>query len=47
MRSAFPGIDILEMELQFVAWNSEKGITPENYVPALYGFIRQKVKRDS
>ena len=45
MRAAFPGIDILEMELQFVAWNTEKGVTPENYVGALYGFIKQKVNR--
>ena len=44
LRAAFPGIDIQEMEKQFVAWNAEKGVTPENYVSALYGFIKQKVK---
>ena len=25
LRAAFPGIDIEEMEKQFVAWNAEKG----------------------
>jgi hypothetical protein len=45
LRAKFPGIDIDEMEKQFVEWVSEKG-TPENYVSALYGFIKQKVKRE-
>jgi hypothetical protein len=45
MRSNFPGIDIQEMEKQFVEWVSEKG-TPDNYFHALYGFIKQKVKRE-
>jgi hypothetical protein len=40
------GLDIREMEKQFVAWNSEKGGTAENFVGALYGFIKQKVKRE-
>jgi hypothetical protein len=47
LRDKFPGIDIVEMEKQFVEWNSEKGVTPDNYVSALYGFIKQKVKRES
>jgi hypothetical protein len=46
LRVAFPGTDIQEMEKQFVAWNAEKGITPENYTSALYGFIKQKLKRE-
>jgi hypothetical protein len=29
-----------------VAWNTDNGTEPENYVTALYGFIKQKVKRD-
>jgi hypothetical protein len=33
------------MEKQFVAWNAEKGVTPDNYTGALYGFIKQKVRR--
>jgi hypothetical protein len=28
-------------------WNAENSSEPENYVGALYGFINQKVKRDS
>jgi hypothetical protein len=47
LRSAFPGIDIQEMEAQFVAWNEEKGTTPDNYLGALYGFIRQKLRREA
>jgi hypothetical protein len=47
MRKAFPGIDIHEMEKQFTEWNAEKGVTPDNYAGALYGFIKQKVKRES
>jgi hypothetical protein len=43
LRAAFPGIDIQEMEKQFVAWNAEKGITPDNYTGALYGFIKKQV----
>jgi hypothetical protein len=46
LRAAFPGTDIQEMEKQFVAWNSEKGVTPENYTGALYGFIRKKLTRE-
>jgi hypothetical protein len=42
----FPGIDINLMEKQFVAWNAEKGVTPDNYTSALFGFIKQKVKRE-
>jgi hypothetical protein len=34
------------MEKQFVAWNAEKGVTPENYTGALYGFIKKKLKRE-
>jgi hypothetical protein len=45
LRKAFPGIDIDEMEKQFVAWNAEKGVTPDSYTGALYGFIKQKVAR--
>jgi hypothetical protein len=45
LRKAFPGVDINEMEKQLVAWNAEKGVTPENYTGALYGFIKQKVAR--
>jgi hypothetical protein len=39
MCRAFPGTDIQEMEKQFVAWNGEKGTTPENYTAALYGYV--------
>jgi hypothetical protein len=45
LRAKFPGIDIHEMERQFVEWNAEKGGEPENYTGALYGFIKQKLKR--
>jgi hypothetical protein len=45
LRAMYPGIDIDEMEKQFVEWVSEKG-TPENYIGALSGFIKQKVKRE-
>jgi hypothetical protein len=46
LRAKFPGIDIDEMEKQFVAWNAEKGVTPDNYTSALFGFIRNKLKRE-
>jgi hypothetical protein len=46
LRARFPGVDIGEMERQFVQWNAEKGGEPENYTAALFGFIRAKVKRD-
>jgi hypothetical protein len=46
LRKSFPGTDIQEMETQFVAWNAQKGVTPENYVGALYGFIKKKLKRE-
>ena len=46
LRAKFPGIDIDEMEKQFVAWNKDNGSEPENYVAALFGFIKQKVKRE-
>jgi Initiator Replication protein len=46
LRKAFAGVDIDEMEKQFVAWNAEMGITPDNYTGALYGFIKQKMKRE-
>jgi broad specificity phosphatase PhoE len=46
LRGKFPGIDIQEMETQFVAWNAANGVTPENYTGALYGFIKQKVRRE-
>jgi hypothetical protein len=47
MRRIFPGIDIDDMERQFVAWNEGKGGGAlENYVGALTGFIKQKVKRE-
>ena len=47
LRKAFPGTDIQEMEKQFVAWNAEKGVTPDNYTGALYGFIKQKMRREA
>jgi len=47
LRDKFPGIDIDEMEAQFVGWNSDRGVTPENYTSALYGFIRKKIDRES
>ena len=34
------------MEKQFVEWNAGKGGEPENYTAALYGFIKQKMKRE-
>jgi Initiator Replication protein len=46
MLNAFPGTDIAEMEKQFVAWNAEKGVTPDSYTDALYGFIKKKLKRE-
>jgi Initiator Replication protein len=46
LRKSFPETDIQEMETQFVAWNAEKGVTPENYVGALYGFIKKKLTRE-
>ena len=33
------------MERQFVAWNEETGVTPDNYAGALYGFIKKKLER--
>ena len=47
LRSAFPGIDIDEMERQFVTWNDEKGVTPDNYAGALHNFIRKKIAREN
>jgi hypothetical protein len=47
LRAKFPGIDIHEMESQFVAWNADNGTEPENYVGALFGFIRQKLRREA
>jgi len=47
LRASFPGIDIEEMERQFVAWNDDRGTTPENYVAALYGFIKRKLEREA
>jgi len=46
LRGKVPGIDIQEMESQFVAWNTDNGSEPENYVAALFGIIKQKVKRE-
>lgn len=46
LRASFPGIDIHEMETQFVAWNAEKGVSLDSYMGALYGFIKAKVKRE-
>jgi hypothetical protein len=46
LRAKFPGIDIHEMESQFVAWNADKGTEPQNYVGALYGFIKKKLERE-
>jgi hypothetical protein len=46
LRAKFPGVDIQEMEKQFVEWNAGNGTEPENYVAALYGFIKQKLRRD-
>jgi hypothetical protein len=47
MRRIFPGIDIDEMERQFVEWNRTKGDGDlENYPGALTGFIRQKIRRE-
>jgi hypothetical protein len=45
LRKAFPGIDIDEMERQFVEWNAGNGAALSNYVGALRGFITQKVQR--
>jgi hypothetical protein len=45
LRKAFPGTDIDEMEKQFIEWNAGQGATPDNYVGALYGFIKQKLQR--
>jgi len=47
LRAKFPGIDVQEMERQFVEWNEAKGMTPDNYCGALFGFIKQKVGRDA
>jgi hypothetical protein len=46
LRVKFPGVDIQEMEKQFVEWNAERKTEPDNYVSALYGFIRKKVERE-
>lgn len=46
LRKAFPGLDIDELERQFVEWNTAQGVTPDNYVGALYGFIRKKRQRE-
>ena len=48
MLGNFPGVDIREMEKQFVAWKEEKGgagISAENYCAAMNAFIRKKLKR--
>jgi hypothetical protein len=48
LRSRFPGVDIREMEKQFIAWMDAKGgagVSAENYCAALGGFIKQKLKR--
>ncbi|MBV8890876.1 MAG: replication initiation protein [Acidobacteria bacterium] len=45
IRNTFPGIDIQEMERQFVEWNRAKRVEPDNYCAALYGFIRGKLKQ--
>jgi hypothetical protein len=34
-------------EKQFVAWNAQNGGQPENYVAALYGFIKSKLRREA
>ena len=31
LRAKFPGVDIQEMETQFVEWNAGNGTVPENY----------------
>ena len=46
VRRMFPGIDIQEMEAQFVAWNTERGTQPKTYIAALIGFIRNKLRRE-
>jgi len=38
------GEDIQEMGRQFVALVADNGTEPENYVAALHGFIKSKVK---
>jgi Initiator Replication protein len=45
MRDKFPGIDIDEMERQFIEWVKPRG-EPDNYASALYGFITKKLARD-
>ncbi len=47
LRNAFPGIDMTKMEKQFVAWNAEKGVTPDNCTGELYGFIKSKRHREA
>jgi hypothetical protein len=47
LQSAFPGIDIEEMERQFIVWNEGRGVTPDNFVSALYGFIRNKLRHEA
>jgi hypothetical protein len=48
MHGLFPGVDIQEMEKQFVAWkdaNNGAGVSAENYCNALNEFIRKQLKR--
>jgi hypothetical protein len=48
MRSLFPGVDIRDMEKQFIAWKEAKGgagVSAENYCNALNEFIRKELKR--
>jgi hypothetical protein len=40
------GEDIQKVESRFVAWNADNGTEPENYVAALHGFIKSKVKHE-
>jgi hypothetical protein len=47
LRAKFPGINVQEMGRQFVEWNAEKGVTPDNYCGALFGFIRQMCQPDT
>lgn len=46
LRAKFPGIDIDEMERQFVDWVADRG-EPENFTGALYGFIKQKLAKEA
>jgi hypothetical protein len=47
LRAKFPGTDIHEMEKQFVEWNAGQGVAPDNYTGALFGFIKQKLRREA